>query len=72
MTDGPNLSFDTLLVHAGNEPDPATGARLLPTYQTTADVFRDAALFNLQEVGYIYFLLNQYNRSSPSDAHNNP
>ncbi|WP_394177494.1 O-acetylhomoserine aminocarboxypropyltransferase/cysteine synthase family protein [Yoonia maritima] len=58
MTDGPNLGFDTLQVHAGARPDPATGARQVPIYQTTAYVFRDAehaaALFNLQEVGYIY------------------
>ena len=50
--------FDTLQVHAGARPDPATGARQVPIYQTTAYVFRDAdhaaALFNLQEVGYIY------------------
>ncbi len=50
--------FDTLQVHAGSRPDPATGARQTPIYQTTAYVFRDAdhaaALFNLQEVGYIY------------------
>ncbi|MFN4057442.1 MAG: O-acetylhomoserine aminocarboxypropyltransferase/cysteine synthase family protein [Roseinatronobacter sp.] len=50
--------FDTLQIHAGARPDPATGARQVPVYQTTAFVFRDAdhaaALFNLQEVGYIY------------------
>jgi len=50
--------FDTLQVHAGSRPDPATGARQTPIYQTTAYVFRDAdhaaALFNLQEVGFIY------------------
>ncbi|MDR9395730.1 O-acetylhomoserine aminocarboxypropyltransferase/cysteine synthase family protein [Roseovarius sp. SYSU LYC5161] len=50
--------FETLQVHAGARPDPATGARQTPIYQTTAYVFRDAehaaALFNLQEVGYIY------------------
>ena len=50
--------FDTLQVHAGARPDPATGARQTPIYQSTAYVFRDAdhaaALFNLQEVGYIY------------------
>ena len=55
MTD---YSFDTLQVHAGASPDPATGARQVPIYQTTAYVFRDAEhaarLFNLQEVGYIY------------------
>ena len=50
--------FDTLQVHAGAHPDPTTGARQTPIYQTTAYVFRDAdhaaALFNLQEVGNIY------------------
>ena len=50
--------FDTQQIHAGAHPDPATGARQTPIYQTTAYVFRDAdhaaALFNLQEVGYIY------------------
>lgn len=58
MTDGPTYGFDTLQIHAGARPDPATGARQTPIYQSTAYVFRDAehaaALFNLQEVGYIY------------------
>ena len=58
MSDSPSYGFDTLQVHAGARPDPATGARQVPIYQTTAYVFRDAdhaaALFNLQEVGYIY------------------
>lgn len=58
MADGPSYGFDTLQIHAGARPDPATGARQVPIYQTTAYVFRDAehaaALFNLQEVGYIY------------------
>jgi len=58
MTDGPKFGFDTLQIHAGARPDPATGARQTPIYQTTAYVFRDAehaaALFNLQEVGFIY------------------
>ncbi|MDP3261350.1 MAG: O-acetylhomoserine aminocarboxypropyltransferase/cysteine synthase [Tabrizicola sp.] len=57
MTDRP-MGFDTLAIHAGTAPDPATGARQVPIYQTTAYVFRDAdhaaKLFNLQEVGYIY------------------
>jgi O-acetylhomoserine (thiol)-lyase len=56
--DSPSYGFDTLQIHAGARPDPATGARQVPIYQTTAYVFRDAdhaaALFNLQEVGYIY------------------
>ena len=57
MTDGPTLGFDTLQIHAGARPDPATGARQVPIYQTPAYVFRDAehaaALVNLQEVGSI-------------------
>lgn len=52
------LGFDTKQIHAGAVADPATGARQVPIYQSTAYVFRDAdhaaALFNLQEVGYIY------------------
>ncbi|SFQ97535.1 O-acetylhomoserine aminocarboxypropyltransferase/cysteine synthase family protein [Poseidonocella sedimentorum] len=58
MSDASKLGFDTLQIHAGSAPDPATGARQTPIYQTTAFVFRDAdhaaKLFNLQEVGYIY------------------
>jgi O-acetylhomoserine (thiol)-lyase len=58
MSDGPYKDFDTAQIHAGTAPDPATGARQVPIYQTTAYVFRDAdhaaALFGLQEVGYIY------------------
>ncbi len=56
--DAPSYGFDTLMIHAGAKPDPATGARQTPIYQNTAYVFRDAdhaaALFNLQEVGFIY------------------
>jgi O-acetylhomoserine (thiol)-lyase len=51
-------AFDTLQIHGGAAPDPATGARQTPIYQTTVYVFRDAAhaaaLFGLKEVGYIY------------------
>ena len=50
--------FETLSVHAGASPDPATGARQTPIYQTTSYVFDDvdhaASLFNLQTFGYIY------------------
>jgi O-acetylhomoserine (thiol)-lyase len=50
--------FSTMSVHAGAQPDPATGARATPIYQTTAFVFEDAdhaaALFNLQVFGNIY------------------
>ena len=58
MSEEPSYKFDTLQVHAGAKPDPATGARQTPIYQSTAFVFRDAdhaaKLFNLEEVGYIY------------------
>ncbi|NLY89303.1 MAG: homocysteine synthase [Firmicutes bacterium] len=50
--------LETLAVHAGQEPDPATGARAVPIYQTTSYSFRDtdhaAALFALEEEGNIY------------------
>ena len=57
MTDR-TYGFATLAVHAGAEPDPTTGARAVPIYQTTSYVFDDvdhaAALFNLQKFGNIY------------------
>jgi O-acetylhomoserine (thiol)-lyase len=57
MADKP-MGFDTLQIHAGAKPDPATGARQTPIYQNTAYVFRDvdhaARLFNLEELGFIY------------------
>ncbi|MBC8130478.1 MAG: O-acetylhomoserine aminocarboxypropyltransferase [Rhizobiaceae bacterium] len=50
--------FETLAVHAGAQPDPATGARATPIYQTTSFVFDDvdhaASLFGLQQFGNIY------------------
>ena len=50
--------FDTLAIHAGAQPDPATGARATPIYQTTSYVFDDvdhaAALFKLETFGNIY------------------
>ncbi len=50
--------FETRAVHAGAQPDPTTGARATPIYQTTAYVFEDAdhaaSLFNLHNFGYIY------------------
>lgn len=50
--------FGTLAVHAGQEPDPTTGSRAVPIYQTTSYVFQDtehaARLFGLQEFGNIY------------------
>ncbi|WP_105371988.1 O-acetylhomoserine aminocarboxypropyltransferase [Neorhizobium huautlense] len=53
-----NPGFSTLAVHAGAQPDPTTGARATPIYQTTSFVFNDAdhaaALFGLQQFGNIY------------------
>jgi OAH/OAS sulfhydrylase len=53
-----NPGFSTLAVHAGAQPDPTTGARVTPIYQTTAYVFKDADhaanLFALKEFGNIY------------------
>src|ERR1700728_614415 len=50
--------FSTLSIHAGARPDPTTGARITPIYQTTAFVFDDvdhaASLFGLQAFGNIY------------------
>lgn len=51
-------AFETMSLHAGQHPDPATGARAVPIYQTTSYVFQDtdhaAALFNLERAGNIY------------------
>jgi O-acetylhomoserine (thiol)-lyase len=58
MPEAKQIRFDTLSLHAGQRPDPVTGARAVPIYQTTSYVFRDsdhaASLFNLEEPGYIY------------------
>src|SRR6188768_3070043 len=52
------LGFNTRALHAGYDPDPTTGARAVPIYQTTSFVFNDsdhaARLFALQEFGNIY------------------
>ena len=56
--DGDDYGFETLAIHAGAQPDPTTGARATPIYQTTSFVFDDvdhaASLFNLQQFGNIY------------------
>jgi len=58
MTAERKPGFNTLAIHAGAQPDPATGARATPIYQTTSFVFDDAehaaALFNLETFGNIY------------------
>ncbi len=51
-------AFETLSLHAGQHPDPATGARAVPVFETTSYVFSDteqaAALFNLERAGHLY------------------
>ncbi len=53
-----SFSFDTLSLHAGQQPDPLHGARATPIYQTTSFVFKDAdhaaALFNMERAGHVY------------------
>ncbi|APV49888.1 O-acetylhomoserine aminocarboxypropyltransferase [Betaproteobacteria bacterium GR16-43] len=53
---------DTLAVHAGQSPDPATGSRAVPIYQTASFVFPDtdtaAALFNMEQPGHVYSRLS--------------
>src|SRR5258705_3080918 len=53
-----SLSFDTLSLHAGQQPDPLYGARAPPIYQTTSFVFKDtdhaAALLNMERAGHVY------------------
>ena len=58
MAEPKTFKFDTLSLHAGQQPDPTTGARAVPIYQTTSFAFRDtdqaASLFNLERAGHIY------------------
>jgi O-acetylhomoserine (thiol)-lyase len=58
MNEPRSAALETLSVHAGQQPDPVTGARAVPIYQTTSYVFQDAdhaaALFNLERAGHIY------------------
>jgi O-acetylhomoserine (thiol)-lyase len=58
MADPKFLKLDTLALHAGQQPDPVTGARAVPIYQTTSYCFKSgdhaAALFNLEQAGHIY------------------
>ena len=59
--------FDTLSLHAGAAPDPATGARATPIYLTSAFVFKDsdhaASLFNMERAGHVYSRI-----SNPTNA----
>jgi O-acetylhomoserine (thiol)-lyase len=67
MPSPPTVHFDTLTLHAGARPDPATGARATPIYQTTSFVFADtdhaAALFNMERPGHVYSRI-----SNPTNA----
>ena len=62
-----NPGFDTLSLHAGQAPDPHTGARVTPIYFTTSFVFRDsdhaASLFNMERAGHVYSRI-----SNPTNA----
>ena len=62
-----NPGFDTLSLHAGQAPDPHTGARATPIYLTTSFVFRDsdhaASLFNMERAGHVYSRI-----SNPTNA----
>lgn len=65
---GPRLpGFDTLSLHAGSAPDPATGARATPIHFTSSFAFRDsdhgAALFNMEQAGHVYSRI-----SNPTNA----
>ena len=61
------MGFDTLSLHAGQVPDPTTGARATPIYQSAAFVFPDsdaaAGLFNIERAGHVYSRL-----SNPTNA----
>jgi O-acetylhomoserine (thiol)-lyase len=58
MTQPKTTQFDTLALHAGSRPDPVTGARAVPIYQSASFVFQDAdhaaSLFNMERAGHVY------------------
>ena len=67
MAGASDPAFDTLALHAGAAPDPATGARAVPIHLTTSFVFESseqaASLFNLERSGYVYSRI-----SNPTNA----
>ena len=67
MPKPPTPNFDTLSLHGGQQPDPTTGARATPIYQTASYVFKDtdtaAGLFNIERAGHVYSRL-----SNPTNA----
>ena len=62
MKDYSPAELDTLALHAGGKPDPTTGARATPIYQTASYCFPDsdyaAALFNMERPGHVYSRLS--------------
>ena len=58
MSENKNYKFETLQQHAGQVPDPTTGSRAVPIYQTTSYVFKDTQQaedrFALKDPGFIY------------------
>jgi O-acetylhomoserine (thiol)-lyase len=67
MAKSKGIQFDTLSLHAGQQPDPTTGARATPIYQTASYVFKNsdyaAGLFNIERAGHVYSRL-----SNPTNA----
>ena len=67
MAKPPSFAFDTLSLHAGQRPDPSTGSRATPIYQSASFVFRDTdyavGLFNIERAGHVYSRL-----SNPTNA----
>ena len=67
MPKPPTPNFDTLSLHGGQQPDPTTGSRATPIYQTASYVFKDtdtaAGLFNIERAGHVYSRL-----SNPTNA----
>ena len=67
MAKPPILKFDTLSLHAGQKPDPTTGSRATPIYQSASFVFKDTdyavGLFNIERAGHVYSRL-----SNPTNA----
>ncbi|RBQ97857.1 hypothetical protein VDGD_20149 [Verticillium dahliae] len=70
MADEAPKNFETLQLHAGQEPDPTTKSRAVPIYATTSFVFDDSAhgarLFGLKEFGNIYSRLGNVSRAPSS------
>ena len=67
MAKAKTFEFDTLSLHAGQTPEPSTGARATPIYQTASFVFRDAdhaaSIFNIERTGHVYSRI-----SNPTNA----